>query len=100
MGYYTRFKLEIIKGDDKVTDYAKEICEISGYGDVFNNERKWYDCESDMKKISLNHPNTVFKISGKGEESGDIWSRYFLNGKCQYCVAKIVVDDFDENKLI
>lgn len=99
MGYYTRFELEIIEGNDNITDYAKEIGEISGYGDVFDDEHKWYDCESDMKKISLKHPNTVFKISGEGEEQGDIWNRYFKNGKCQYSRAKIVFDGFDESQL-
>lgn len=100
MGYYTRFKLDIIEGNDKVTDYKQEIGELSGYGDVFDDEYKWYDCEENMKKISLKYPNTVFKISGEGEETGDIWSRYFKNGKCQYCKAIMVVDDYDESKLI
>jgi len=99
MGYYTTFKLEIIEGNDNVTDYAKEIGECSGYGHLFDDQHKWYDCEDDMKKISLNHPNTVFKISGEGEESGDIWSRYFKNGKCQYVKAQIVVGQYNENNL-
>ena len=35
MGYYTRHELTILEGDDFNTDYAKEIGEISDYGECF-----------------------------------------------------------------
>lgn len=101
MGYYTTHKLEIIKGDNNYTDYKQEIGEISGYGSSLfsGEEHKWYESNEHMIDYSKNHPNTVFKLSGEGEESGDIWSRYYKNGKVQSCKAKIVVDDYDESKL-
>jgi len=52
-----------------------------------------------MRQYSLKHPNTLFKLSGEGEESGDIWQEYYLNGKMQLVTAQIVFDDFDESKL-
>jgi len=37
-------------------------------------------------------------ISGYGEENGDIWRKYFKNGKTHFSKAKIVFDDFDPEK--
>ncbi len=101
MGYYTTHKLEIINGNDNFTDYKKEISSISGYGNsLFDGEsHKWYESNEHMVEYSKKHPNTVFKLSGEGEESGDIWSKYYKNGKVQSCKAKIIVDDYDESKL-
>jgi hypothetical protein len=99
MGYYTLHQLEIVKGNDGVTDYKKEISELSKYNDCFSDEIKWYEHETDMREYSLKHPNTLFKLSGEGEESGDIWAEYYLNGNMQRVIAVIVFDDFDESKL-
>jgi len=100
MGYYTKHELEIISGNDNVTDYEKEIGEISEYGDsVFEESIKWHDCIKDMLEYSKKHPKTLFCITGEGEESGDLWKHYYLNGKMQNCEAKIVYDEFDETKL-
>lgn len=60
---------------------------------------KWYDHVSDMKKFSAKYPEWLFTLDIKGEETGDIRRVYFLNGKAQEEEARIVIDDFDENKL-
>ena len=60
---------------------------------------KWYSCENDMRRISSQYPNYVFKVSGEGEEAGDLWVRYFSNGKMQDCRAKITYDEYDAEKL-
>ena len=52
-----------------------------------------------MREYSKRHPKTVFKLIGTGEEAGDMWIEYYLNGKMQRTVAKIVFDDYDQNKL-
>ena len=63
------------------------------------NETKWYEHEEDMKRVSKAFPETLFILEGNGEEKGDIWRKYFKNGKVQ--VSKIVIsfDAFDEKKL-
>jgi len=99
MGYYTKHELEIIEGNDNVTDYEHEIGEVNGYGDPFGEECKWYQHEKDMREYSQRHPKTLFKLSGVGEEAGDIWVEYYLNGKMQRIPAKIVFDDYDPEKL-
>jgi hypothetical protein len=99
MGYYTSHKLEIVKGNDEFTDYEEEISKISGYNNPFDDSCKWYDHEKHMREYSKNHPNTLFKLIGDGEENGDMWHEYYLNGKMQRAKAEIVFADFDEAKL-
>ena len=100
MGYYTNFSLEIISGDDFTIDHEKEISELADYRTCFDGEIKWYHHDEHMRQYSLKHPNTLFKLSGIGEENGDIWHEYYLNGKQQRCQAKIIYDEFDESKLV
>lgn len=64
-----------------------------------NDSANWDDHEKDMLKLSREFPKTLFKLHGEGEEDGDIWDKYFLNGKIQRCHAKIIIDDFDITKL-
>ena len=100
MGYYTTHKLEIISGNDNVTDYIEEIGELSGYGDgLFEGESKWHDHEGHMREYSLSHPKTLFKLSGVGEEHGDYWHEYYKSGKMQRIKGEIVYASFDESKL-
>lgn len=60
---------------------------------------KWYDHETDVKRLSALFPGMLFTLNGEGEESGDIWVKYFLDGKVQVCKAKIVFDSFDPGYL-
>lgn len=65
---------------------------------IFKEQMKWYEHTLDMKKISTKFPDILFILSGQGEEPGDLWREYHLNGKFQFEKAKF--DDFDEEKLI
>lgn len=98
MGYYTRFELEVISGGDYETDYEEVVREQVDYN-PFDDETKWYSFEKDMREVSKKHPNVLLKLSGEGEENGDLWEAYFLNGKMQMCKAKIEYDDFNESLL-
>lgn len=42
---------------------------------------KWYEHDDDMLKASLEHNDVVFILDGEGEESGDVWRAFYLNGK-------------------
>ncbi len=56
---------------------------------------KWYSYQEDMIAFSKQFKDVVFKVHGEGEESGDIWDAYFLNGKSQVHKAKILIDECD-----
>lgn len=100
MGYYTQYSLTSdhpeLENEMKVS-----LRELSGYGFSFdyNEPCKWYDHEKDMKELSKKYPEVRFMLDGEGEESGDLWIKYFKAGKMQFCPAKITYEEFDENKL-
>lgn len=103
MGYYTRYELSVINGDNNLITELREFSEDANYAINDNGESedscKWYKCQEDLKKFSSMHPSTLFKLSGEGEESGDIWNAYFKDGKMQMCKAKIVFDEFNAELL-
>ncbi len=121
MGYETRYRLEVetvkvkkeVKGIDAngqpatvfIEEYIdaeriqREISDLSGYQYLWSDMCKWYDHEKDMRNISRKYKDVLLKLSGEGEESGDLWVKYFKNGKMQHCEARIEFDPFDESKL-
>lgn len=110
MGYYTDYKLSWKIEDDADIDTDEAIRQ---WLDENNNDEqfygvwpegeaescKWYNHEDDMKKLTNAFPHILFTLEGRGEESGDIWIKYFLGGKCQRAKARIVLDEFDPKKL-
>lgn len=60
---------------------------------------KWYDYDIDMMKLSMRFPSLVFILHGNGESSEDLWDAYFKDGKIQYCPARIVYDEYNEDAL-
>lgn len=71
---------------------------IDDNGDTSEN-CKWYSAEQDILAFSKQYPNWLFQLDGEGEESGDIWRKYFVDGKMQDAKARTVYDDFDASKL-
>lgn len=65
----------------------------------FEDSCKWYDHNKDMLRISKKYPGTIFVLNGDGEESGDVWRKYYHKGLSQDANARIVYDDFDVTKL-
>ena len=98
MGYYTRYELSIC--DKSGNDTSEEINEdvISGLGLEYvlgGDDCKWYNHEEDMIKVSLLLKDKLLKLHGVGEESGDIWDKYFLNGKMQVKRAEVKIPPYD-----
>lgn len=122
MGYYTRYTLEtsgqpddireIIEGVDvegnpatvyKITPRTCEdvLCELEaklGFS-IDDYAIKWYNHEEDIREFSKEHPDVLFTLEGWGEEQGDIWRKYFKNGKYYQVKAEINYPEFDETKL-
>ena len=81
---------EVIREDEHDTYYG-----LTMDGDVC----KWYDHSKLMLELRKRFPFTLFVLSGEGEVSGDIWKKYYLDGKCQIEKAQIVIGEFDPDKL-
>lgn len=104
MGYLTTYSLTWTKGDDE--SIGNEI--VARGGEIYyavnrdgstSDSTKWYENETDMKSFSLKFPGVLFTLSGEGEESGDIWKKYFRDGKMQICRAAIVFPEFSARLL-
>lgn len=80
------------------------VLDKPGYEEMYGaadggNTCKWYECEEEMRIVSAQFPGVLFELTGNGEEPGDIWIAYFLDGKMQKERARITYGEFDKEKL-
>lgn len=111
MGYYATYNLEMILSESDIVTILEQVGEefpglntaIDKYGEYYEAV-KWYTYEEDMKKLSKQFPNDIFKLSGEGE-CGRLWVQYFKNGLTQFCLGRqdsegmITYDGYDEELL-
>jgi hypothetical protein len=64
-----------------------------------SEDANWYGHEIDLAALSLRFPGVLFTLRGEGEEAGDIWYKYFLDGKVQVCRAIVTFPPFDATRL-
>jgi hypothetical protein len=103
MGYYTRHELVIQNGSDDLIQELREFSDDANSafdqaGDP-DNEIKWYEHQDELKVFSAMHPKVIFKLIGEGEETGDLWHEYYMNGKMQVCKAFITYPHFNSDFL-
>lgn len=60
---------------------------------------KWYRHDGDMLSLSREFPEVLFILHGEGEEGGDLWRTYYLDGGSQREKAVITYAEFDPAKL-
>ena len=97
MGYYTNYDFS-----ENSSEVIAAIEKVSGYGESsggFYYGVKWYNALRDVESVSKQFPEELIKLYGKGEEWDDIWRAYFKNGKGFYTRAKMVFEEFSEDKL-
>ena len=111
MGYYTQYALTVMhtETEDPDTLYnniRQELSDAYGYvglfGDYegeFGSDTKWYEHENNVRAISKKYRDTLIVLEGIGEASGDMWRKYFYNGKMQNAPALITYASFDMEKL-
>ena len=118
MGYHTSYTLtaELLIGgkvaqlvDDEPikaviaqlrAEFEEAKYALDELGGCSGEETKWYEHTADMKAFSVKHPYILFQLHGDGEESGDIWSEYYLDGKVQIARAVVKIDAFDAAKRV
>lgn len=101
MGYYTNYTLEVHGELDQET-VASEDYGIT-VADLINGEldsMKWYDHDSDMKKLSERYPTVLFVLTGEGEETGDLWKDWYRSGRGIHVDAEIVFPEPDIDTLL
>lgn len=91
MGYYTRYTVDWNTVEPEYLEF--DFFTVSN-GDTTEG-MKWYNYEYDMVHTSKQYPETTFTLYGEGEESGDIWTAWFRDGKHQKVQAKLVIDKPD-----
>jgi hypothetical protein len=109
MGYYTWHELEVYDIDmnflDEETEKHMVLISTKVLGDpnnsdLFNDHMKWYECEKDMLKHSIEYPDYIFRLYGEGEERDDNWIHYYKNGKIEKYIGEIVFSKFEISKLL
>lgn len=113
MGYYTRYTMSIDRDTDAdYNEFEKQkealLVDESVYwrkiwGQVIETSyfdgMKWYSHDDEMIELSKKYPLVLITLEGEGEESKDMWKKYYLNGKRQHTKARIIFDGFDKKKL-
>lgn len=116
MGYITDYTLGIAQNAfdteyDEINEFIKneqnkndDFMYVFDGEDLDHNyeiygEGKWYDFHEDMTKLSKAFPEVVFKLSGDGEETDDVWTTYYMGGKSQSAKRTVIVEEFNPNKL-
>ena len=111
MGYYTKYELDIdgevenwvtgrtldgqlvtVNTGVSIDTVKREIVALCGTY-PFYDACKWYNHSEHMIQVSKKYPDAVFILSGEGEESGDLWKKYYKNGREQLAKAKITYDE-------
>jgi hypothetical protein len=75
------------------TDLALQVEEEHDFS--LDEPMRWYNHESDMARFSTRFPSVLFTLSGEGEESGDLWRKYFYRGQVFEARAVVTYPDFD-----
>jgi hypothetical protein len=105
MGYETKFELDYISAQsdewsvDKFNQDLNNNKTFGSYGLPLDSndwdKMKWYSWDKDMKELSLEYPNLLLRLAGSGEDDGDMWCAYYMNGKSQMVKAQITYADPD-----
>jgi hypothetical protein len=82
MGYYTAYKLQAVYPREMYQCILEELEIESGSEGCLRGEDtiKWYSWQSDCQKVSERYPTTAFRLSGLGEDQGDVWWEEYLGG--------------------
>lgn len=84
---------------DKIRDSYEDASFVLTDRGTPNDSGVWRSWEDDLRVASESNHNILFTLHGEGEDAGDIWNAYFLNGKMQHEKATLTIAPFDPEKL-
>jgi hypothetical protein len=100
MGYLTRFHLQTFAENEKVATEAYDYLDYGPDGDYecsmfggYNGQTdpmKWYGWKEDLIVASKKFPTVTFIMSGNGEDDGDLWRAYALDGEIEMCDGQVI----------
>lgn len=102
MGYYTTYTLEqpvdskIIQHFRRENSHAEYAFDENG---DYSQSTKWYEHKTHLEQFSKLYSDTLFVLSGMGEESEDMWKLYVKNGKSKKVKAIITFPEVNESEL-
>ena len=103
MPYNTTYALTVKQGDPFLLPEFISSNEEASYcldeNGVSKQAGRWYEHEIDLQNFTHEHPGTLFELTGEGEDAGDLWKKYFKDGKIQKCKTTISFEEYDEAKL-
>ena len=112
MGYYTHYDLTTVQGNlspeqmEQVKQFLSWSAWLVSEGDagfplstVLEERHKWYEHDEDMLALSREYPGVTFCLSGEGEDQGDVWKKYYRDGKMQECRQQMTMPEFDPEAL-
>jgi hypothetical protein len=111
MGYHTDFSLEIEPEDlwqeidealQEITKPDSDLQDFEAFGDGWVlSDTTWYTHEEELKDFSRHFSETLFILTGEGDESDDRWKLYVKNGKVWRATGQVevVFPPFSEDKL-
>jgi len=92
--------VQITKTESLIAEWLRENKD-AGYvlrpDGTSEDSAKWYSHEKDVAALSRMYPDVTFTLHGEGEETEDIWKKYFKGGRMQTAVAKITIPPCDPN---
>ena len=105
MFYYVRYSLRY-NGIHETNAPVQSVRTIfKGAYDAFDpngdsiQSAYWPSHEEALKKASIKYPDGVFILKGEGDDSLDIWVKYFKNGKMKKDNAIVTFPKFNEVEL-
>ena len=89
MDDFVLYSIDIEPYEEELIDALCEEYKEAKYA-LSGEATMWETHEADLREFSKHYDDFVITLYGQGDEAGDMWVKYFKNGKMQYEPAEII----------